>query len=88
MVPVAPSGSATTTLAITGMTCAKGCASKIHRSLQALEGVSLATVDFQTVTACVRGNVLPADLIACVQGAGPTGKFNAVELHQAESVCL
>jgi Cu+-exporting ATPase len=66
-----------TTLAITGMSCVKGCANKIQRNLQALEGVTEATVDFTNATACVCGDVSPADLIACVEGAGPLGKFKA-----------
>ena len=73
------SGQPIITLSITGMTCVKGCANKIQRNLRALEGVSEANVDFPNALVGVRGDVLPADLIACVQGAGPLGKFNAVE---------
>lgn len=42
---------------IEGMTCAKGCAAKIEKSLNNMEGVKTASVDFESKTAVVEYDV-------------------------------
>ena len=51
--PIAAANLKTATFAVEGMTCAVGCAKTIQEELTALEGVSKATVDFETKLATV-----------------------------------
>ncbi|MBQ0907318.1 heavy-metal-associated domain-containing protein [Flavobacterium sp. F-328] len=51
--PIAAANLKTATFAVEGMTCAVGCAKTIQEELTELEGVSKATVDFDTKLATV-----------------------------------
>ena len=42
---------------VEGMTCAVGCAAKIEKSLNNMNGIKTATVDFETKTAIVEYDV-------------------------------
>ena len=42
---------------VEGMTCAVGCAAKIEKSLNNMDGIKTATVDFETKTAIVEYDV-------------------------------
>ena len=68
---------------VTGMTCQKGCASKIQRCLNELPGVSSASVDFPARTAAVSTTVSSLltvqDVMSCIQTSGPAGKFDCSE---------
>ncbi len=57
---------ATTTMTIEGMTCVIGCASKIEKSLQKMDGVASATIDFETKTATVKhdANTVTTEMLA------------------------
>ncbi|KAH7468906.1 Copper-transporting ATPase HMA5 [Phytophthora ramorum] len=66
-------------LGIEGMDCAKNCASKIERALNAVPSVSSATVDFSLKRAAVHlepdSSITENDLIAVIRGVD--GKFDA-----------
>ena len=51
---------------VEGMTCAVGCAAKIEKSLNNMDGIKTATVDFETKTAIVEYDVdqINTDLLA------------------------
>lgn len=51
---------------VEGMTCAVGCAAKIEKSLNNMDGIKTATVDFETKTATVEYDVdqINTDLLA------------------------
>ena len=51
--PIAAANLKTATFAVEGMTCAVGCAKTIQEELTELEGVSKATVNFDTKLATV-----------------------------------
>ena len=56
-------------LVIEGMTCAS-CVARVERALQAVPGVTEATVNLATEAARVEGIAEPAALISAVKGAG------------------
>jgi heavy metal translocating P-type ATPase len=58
-----------TGLAVTGMTCAS-CVGRVERALQAVPGVTAATVNLATETAEITGVVETAALVAAVRKAG------------------
>ena len=60
-------------LTIDGMTCAS-CVARVERALQAVPGVSAATVNLATDSAHVEGVADPAALIHAVKGAGYTAR--------------
>jgi Cu+-exporting ATPase len=63
-------------LSIGGMSCA-GCVSAVEQALNAVPGVSTASVNFAEHTASVRGSVNPDILIEAVRKAG----YDAAELR-------
>jgi heavy metal translocating P-type ATPase len=65
----APLSEKTLTLPVTGMSCAS-CAGRVERALQAVPGVTLATVNLATETAAVCGIASTEALIGAVTGAG------------------
>ncbi|GLD93219.1 hypothetical protein PINS_up001811 [Pythium insidiosum] len=71
-------------LDVTGMSCAKNCASKVQKALAEVDGVQSAVVDFPSKVATVevnsRSKLTAADLIATVRAAG--AKFDA-SVHNA-----
>ncbi len=69
----------TTTLPVTGMTCAS-CAGRVERALKAVPGVSSAAVNLATETAEIRGIAPPDALIHAVTGAGYSVAAQAREL--------
>jgi copper chaperone CopZ len=58
-----------TQLRITGMTCTH-CQAAVKRALEAVEGVTRASVDLQAGTAEVEGTADAARLVAVVEEAG------------------
>ncbi len=71
----------TVRLSISGMTCA-GCVSRVEKALQAVPGVSSATVNFAEHTATVEGDVDARALIAEVSATG----YEAAELASIDDV--
>nr|CCA15286.1 heavy metal ATPase putative [Albugo laibachii Nc14] len=93
---VTPSEVSIKALAITGMTCAKGCARKIEKTLSNLSGVKSAEVDLSSGRALVHlaspSSLTDSDLIQSVKSAG--AKFDAtiwipavVHLQLSNSTC-
>ncbi|KAJ0408394.1 hypothetical protein P43SY_003120 [Pythium insidiosum] len=66
-------------LEVSGMSCAKNCATKVQKALAEVDGVQSAVVDFPSKLASVEMNgkskLTDADLIAAVRSAG--SKFDA-----------
>ncbi len=71
----------TVRLSISGMTCA-GCVSRVEKALQAVPGVSSATVNFAEHTATVEGDV---DARALIEEVSATG-YEAAELASIDDV--
>ncbi|KAG3180091.1 putative copper-transporting ATPase [Phytophthora cactorum] len=73
------SGPRTVLLKIEGMSCAKNCATKIERALNAVTSVESATVDFALKRATIQlesgSSLTENDLMSVVRGAGT--KFDA-----------
>ncbi|KAL0589278.1 hypothetical protein ABG067_002497 [Albugo candida] len=95
-VVVTPSEVSIKALAITGMTCAKGCARKIEKTLCNLPGVKTAAVDFKSGRASVHltspSSLTDSELIQAVKSAG--AKFDATvcrsnifQLQLSNSTC-
>jgi heavy metal translocating P-type ATPase len=63
-------------LAVEGMTCAS-CVGRVERALQAVPGVTGATVNLATESARVEGVALPSDLVAAIAKAGYAAHLNA-----------
>jgi heavy metal translocating P-type ATPase len=75
----APPVETTTTLPITGMSCAS-CAGRVERALKAVPGVRSAAVNLATGRAEVRGIAPPEVLIGAVKAAGYGVVANSQEL--------
>lgn len=73
------SGSRTVLLNVSGMSCAKNCATKVEAALAGTPGVESAVVDFKrkraTIVVDAASKLSDADLIEAVRGAG--SKFDA-----------
>ena len=67
------------------MSCAMGCAPRVTAALEAVEGVSKATVDFETESAKVdaKGGVCSAEgaksLVTALKDAGFGGSVKAID---------
>ncbi|KAG7402368.1 serine/threonine protein kinase Ran1 [Phytophthora boehmeriae] len=86
-------GPRTVLLAVDGMSCAKNCAKKVERALNAVPSVEFATVDFPLKRATVQleagSAITENDLIDVVRGAG--AKFDAsvyIPSHTPRTVFL
>jgi len=66
-------------LSLSGISCA-GCVSRVEKALDAVDGVTAATVNLAERTATVEGDVSAASLVEAVKGAG----YGAAELRKAE----
>ena len=66
-------------LSVSGMSCA-GCVSSVEKALAAVDGVTLANVNFAEHTAMVEGDVRVEVLVEAVRAAG----YDAAELTGAE----
>ena len=66
-------------LSVSGMSCA-GCVSSVEKALAAVDGVTLANVNFAEHTAMVEGDVRVEALLEAVRAAG----YDATELTGAE----
>jgi Cu+-exporting ATPase len=71
--------SAAAHLSVSGMSCA-GCVSSVEKALAAVDGVTLANVNFAEHTAMVEGDVRVEALLEAVRAAG----YDAAELTGAE----
>ena len=70
-----PKGETTVALKVEGMTCG-GCVGGVKRALEAVEGVSSATVDLASKLATIKGTAKAPALIAAIEATGKkaTGK--------------
>lgn len=60
-----------------GMTCAVGCAAKIEKSLNNMDGVKTATVDFESKTATVEYDVDQVNPDDLTQRVAANGDYKA-----------
>lgn len=66
---------------IDGMTCAVGCAAKIEKSLNNMEGVAAATVDFESKTATVNYNVDKVNTELLTKRVAATGNYKVSNIQ-------
>lgn len=62
---------------VEGMTCAIGCAAKIEKSLNNMDGVKTATVDFESKTATVEYDVDQVNPDDLTQRVAANGDYKA-----------
>lgn len=62
---------------VEGMTCAVGCAAKIEKSLNNMDGVKTATVDFESKTATVEYDVDQVNPDDLTQRVAANGDYKA-----------
>lgn len=66
---------------VEGMTCAVGCAAKIEKSLNNMEGIKTATVDFETKTAIVEYDVAQVNTDVLTKRVIANGDYKAVNFN-------
>ena len=66
---------------VEGMTCAVGCAAKIEKSLNNMEGIKTATVDFETKTAIVEYVVAQVNTDILTKRVIANGDYKAVNFN-------
>ena len=66
-------------LSVSGMSCA-GCVASVENAIKAVDGVSLASVNFGEHTAMIEGDVNAASLVEAIRAAG----YDAAELRNEE----
>lgn len=63
---------------VEGMTCAVGCAAKIEKSLNNMDGIKTASVDFETKTAVVEYDVNQVNTELLAKRVVANGDYKAI----------